>query len=98
MRAAGLQIPAESLFALNRFEESFEVALSEAAAPLALDDLKEQRGPVLDGLREDLQHIALIVAIHQNAEVFQGFDRFVDPTHPLDQIPVISVGHSEKFD
>jgi hypothetical protein len=30
---------------------------------VALDDLEEERGPILDGLGEDLEQVALLVAV-----------------------------------
>ena len=43
------------------FEQSFEVSFTEAPAPCALNDLKEQRRPVLHGLREQLEQIGFDV-------------------------------------
>jgi len=49
-----LQISAALLFAFDRFKEGFEVARSERACALTLDDLVKDRGSVLDGLGKDL--------------------------------------------
>src|SRR6476619_7430140 len=51
----GLEVAAERLLALDRLEEGLEVAVAEAARAVALDHLEEDGGPVLRGLREDLE-------------------------------------------
>ena len=33
-----------------------------------LNDLDEQRGPVLHGFAEDLEQIALVIKVHKNLE------------------------------
>src|SRR5207245_6387134 len=53
-----LQIAAERLFALDRLEQRFEVAVAEAARAVALDHLEEERRSVLSRVREDLEQIA----------------------------------------
>jgi hypothetical protein len=58
------------LFAFDDLEQRLEVALPEAAAAFALDHLVEERGPVLDRPREDLQHVAFIIAIDENPKFF----------------------------
>src|ERR1700756_5651110 len=73
-----LQIASFLLFTFDGFEQCFEISLAEAAAPLALDDLKEKGGTVLYRAREDLQHIPLIVTIDQDAQLFQFIEWFVD--------------------
>src|SRR5205814_1498751 len=64
-RCKASQVAAQGLLALDRLKKRLEIALAEAAAALALDDLVEQRGPILHRLREDLQHVALVVAIYE---------------------------------
>src|SRR5207302_3362175 len=73
-----LEIPAQGLFAFNGFEEGFEVALAEAAAALALDDLVEDGGAVFYGAGEDLEHVAFVVAVDEDAEFFELADGLVD--------------------
>ncbi len=72
------QVPPERLLALDGFEERLEVALAEPAAALALDDLEEERGPVLDRLGEELQQVALLVAIDEDAQRANDVDGLVD--------------------
>ena len=62
-----LKVPAESLFPLNRLEKRAKIALAEAATAFSLDHFIEQSGAILYRTREDLQHVAFIVAIDQNA-------------------------------
>jgi len=73
------------LVLLNRAKQLVEVALPKSSAPWALfdllvrgwvvrtsdalDDLDEESGAVSDGLREDLQQYALVVAVCQDAEL-----------------------------
>src|SRR6266508_3674456 len=65
------QVPALLLLALDRLEQRLEVAFAEAAAALALDDLDEQRRPILERLAEDLEQVAFLIAIHQHAALGQ---------------------------
>src|ERR1700694_1093753 len=58
-RGAVLEVPPQRLLLLDRLEECLEVALSEALRALSLDDLVEDRRPVFDRLREDLQQVAI---------------------------------------
>ena len=55
------------MVSLYRFEERFEVASSESIVVPALDDLKEERGAVLERFGEDLQEVALVVVIDENS-------------------------------
>src|SRR5207244_6962714 len=72
-RRAGcrLQIPAQGLLALDRLEQRLEVALAEAARAVPLDHLEEEGRAVLRGLREDLQQVALVVAVGEDAQSLQ---------------------------
>src|SRR5262249_57635527 len=78
-----LQVAAQLLVPLDRLEECLEVAVPEAARPVALDDLEEQRRAVAEGLREDLQEIALVVAVGQDAELPQVVGHVVHAGHAL---------------
>ena len=69
-----LEIPPECLLPLDRFEQRLEVALAESPAALALDDLEEERRPILDRAREQLQQVALVVAIDEDAELADDVD------------------------
>ena len=63
----GLEIATEGLLSFDGFKEGLEVALAEAAASLALDDLVEDRGAVFYRTSEDLEHVAFVVAVDQDA-------------------------------
>ena len=82
-----LQIAAALLFALNRFKQRLEVAFPEAPAALALNDLEEQGRPIFNRTREDLQHVAFIVAIDQDSKFFQFVDGLIDGARRGSAIP-----------
>lgn len=63
-----LQRTAAFLFALDGFEQGFEVAFTEGLRAFALNDFEKHGRPGLDRLGEDLQQIAFVVAIDQDAE------------------------------
>src|SRR5436309_1933401 len=67
----GSQRPAPRLLALDRLEQRLEVALAEAPRPVPLDHLEEQRRPVGHRLGEDLQHVPLVVPVHEDAQLGQ---------------------------
>src|SRR5207247_1812224 len=67
-RCEGLQIAAERLLALDRLEQRLEVALAEGRRAVALDHFEEERRPVLRGLREDLQQVAVVVAVGEDLQ------------------------------
>ena len=54
-----------------------------------LDDFEEQRRPILDRLREDLQQIPFVVAVGHDAELGELLDRLVDLADALLQVLVI---------
>src|SRR2546423_15709614 len=65
----GLQVAAEILFALQRFEQRLEISGAEALRALSLDDFVEERRTVLHRLRENLQQVAFLVPVNQDAKV-----------------------------
>src|SRR3954452_11135870 len=88
-----LQVPAQCLLALDRLEERLEVALAEAACAVALDDLEEDGRAVADRLREDLQHVALVVAVDEDAEPAQVLQALLDLADPLRDVLVVGLRH-----
>src|SRR5262245_2762766 len=92
------QVPAQLLLALDRLEQGLEVALAEAAGAVALDDLEEHRRTVADRLREDLQHVALVVAVDEDAEAPQVLELLLDLADPLRHVLVVRVRHVEELD
>src|SRR5258707_15889277 len=74
---------APALLQLDRLEECLEVSLAEAPRPVTLDDLEEEGRAVLDGLGEDLEQVALLVAIDEDAEVGELVQVLVDRADPV---------------
>src|SRR5580658_2655036 len=97
-RLSGLEIASQGLLALDRFKEGFEVTLAEAAAALALDDLVEDGGAVFDGAGEDLEHVAFVVAVDEDAQFFELVDRLVDLADAGLEFSVVGVGDGEEVD
>ena len=100
-RRSRLQVPASVLFVLEGFEEGLEVALAEALASAAADDLEEEGRPVLQRFREELEEVALVVRVDQDSEIADAFvillDRLVavlgeDAVDPLPDGFVVGVG------
>merc|ERR1719384_1180422 len=66
-----LQISSCSLIQFNTLEKSFEIASPETLMVVSLNDLKEDSWPILHGLGEDLQKIAIVIIINQNLQFLQ---------------------------
>jgi hypothetical protein len=62
--------PRRSCSPLDRLEEGLEVALAEAERAVPLDDLEEHRRAVAEGLGEDLQQVAVLVPVDEDAGDF----------------------------
>src|ERR1700761_3167699 len=92
------KVAAIRLLSLDGFEERLEITLAKTTAPLALNNLKEKRRPVFDWPGEDLQHVAFVVPVHQDAELLQCLDRFVNAARAALQLGVVRVGHTQKLD
>src|SRR3954468_15267177 len=75
--------PSSRLLALDGLEERLEVPLAEAPGAVALDDLEEERRAVLDRLGEDLQEIALLVAVREDAQFGQVGQVLGDRADPI---------------
>src|ERR1700680_1153270 len=98
LMSQSLQIAACRLFALDGLEQGPEVTLAEALAALALDHFEEQRRPVADGAREDLQQVSVVVAVDEDVEIVQPVEVFVDALCARSQRGVVLVGRGEKLD
>ncbi len=92
-----LQIPPQLLLAFDGFEERLEVAFAEGACAAALDDLEEKRRAVLHRLRENLEHVAIVIAIDEYPQPFQFLDRLIDCANPILQLAIIGTRHAQKF-
>src|SRR5436309_771793 len=93
-----LQVSAQGLFPLDRFEEGLEVPVPEAARAVALDHLEEQRRPVLRGLREDLEQVPVVVAVGQDAEPLEIRVVLVDLADAIGDVVVVRVRCPEEDD
>src|SRR5437763_12004143 len=76
--AQDLEVSAQRLLALDGLEERLEVPVAKAAGAVALDHLEEERRPVLCRLREDLEQVAVVVAVGKDAQPRQIIVRLVD--------------------
>src|SRR5215218_5992464 len=92
-----LEVAAPRLLDLDRLEQRLEVAHAEAARPVALDDLEEEGRAVLDRAREDLEEVALLVAVGLDPELLERLDRDADVADPFGKLLVVGVGHAEEF-
>src|SRR6185437_1556403 len=93
-----LEVAPRRLLALDRLEERLEVPLAEARRALSLDDLEEQRRAVLHRLRENLEQVAFVVAVHENAELFECRKALVDfPDARLGAL-IIRVRYGQELD
>src|SRR5918994_3355 len=93
-----LEISAQCLLALDRFEEGLEVALAEALRAVTLDHLEEERRPVLGGLREDLQEVPVLVTVDENAQPPQIVPVLADLTDARNGVLVVRLRGREKDD
>src|SRR5918996_3099235 len=93
-----LEVSSPVLLALDRLEEGLEVALAEAASAVPLDDLEEYGRTVSDRLREDLQQVALVVAVDEDAEPLQVLDVLVDLPDARRHLVVVLTGDREELD
>src|SRR3990172_6624591 len=92
MGSPTLKVAAESLLPLDRLEEGLEVALAEAAGPVALDHLKEECRPILRVLREDLQQVAVVVAVGEDLQPPDVLPVLVDLADTVGDVLVVRVG------
>src|SRR5579875_4202935 len=93
-----LQIPAQLLLALDGLEERLEVALAKAARPLTLNHLEEDGWAILHVLGEDLQQIAVVVAIHQDTQSRKLVNRFVNLADAIRQLFVVGGQSRQELD
>jgi predicted ATPase/DNA-binding Lrp family transcriptional regulator/DNA-binding CsgD family transcriptional regulator len=98
-REPRLQVAAQFLLALDRLEQGLEVALAEAERTVPLDELEEHGRPVANRLGEDLQQVAVLIPVHEDAALSQFPDRDADLADPLpqDRVGVVAVGGGEEL-
>src|SRR4051794_28806233 len=93
-----LQVAALGLLALDRLEQRLEVPVAEAPRAVALDHLEEDRRAVADRLREDLQQIALVVAVDEDALLAQVRELLDHLGHPRRDLVVVRLWDREELD
>src|SRR5699024_8546296 len=86
------EVAATLLLPLDGLEQCLEVALAEAQRAVPLDQLEEHRRPVAQRLGEDLEQVAVLVTVHQDAALLQLLDRHPDLADPCPQLRVLVVG------
>src|SRR6476469_826509 len=98
--AAGSEVAALVLLAFDRLEERLEVALAEAERAVPLDELEEDGRAVAERLGEDLQQVAVLVAVDEDAATLQLLDGDPDLTDPSAEgrVLVVGVGSAEELD
>src|ERR1700735_2715334 len=100
--APGAPEPSEvappGLLALDCLEQRLEVALAEALRAVPLDQLEEHRRPVLHGLGEYLQQVAVLVPVRQDPELPQLIERNASLADPFAQRVVIAVRRGQEVD
>src|SRR5919197_6613357 len=93
-----LEVAALRLLALDRLEQRLEVADPKSPRPVALDDLEEESRPILDGSGEDLEEVALLVAVGLDAKLLERIDRHADVTDAVGQRRVVLMREAEELD
>src|SRR5690606_13003799 len=101
------QIPSALLLEFQGLEEGLEIALAEGLAAPPRDDFEEQGRAVLEGFGEELEEVALVIGIDEDAEVADALVVFahrlvaVFGEHLVDAVPddlVVAVGEAEEVD
>ena len=89
------------LIHLDALKECLEVSSTEALVVVPLNDLDKDGRPVLEGLGEDLEQVAVIVVIDENPQLLEDVDVFFDlhlgALEPLAQLAVIGVGNVQEL-
>src|SRR5262249_35066417 len=93
-----LEGAAQRLLALDCFEEGFEIAIPKTACALALDHLEEERRPVLRGLREDLEQVAVVVAVGEDPQPLEVAVVLLDLADAVGDVLVVRVRRPEEGD
>ncbi len=93
-----LKISASPLFFFDRNEQRFEISFAEAFAAFALENFVENGRAVFDRFGEDLQQIAFVVAVNEDAEFLQAFDVFIDLADTFGNFVIIRIRHTQEFD
>src|SRR5512133_1350697 len=97
-RVLALQVAAERLLTLQGHEQRLEVALAEPAGAVPLDQLEEHCRPILGHPGEDLQQIALVVPVGEDAQLLEAVQVQLDVAEAVGQLPVVGVGDPHELD
>src|SRR5262245_63397256 len=97
-QAGPLEVSSAGLFDLDRLEQRLEVADTEAARTVPLDDLEEERRAVLDRAGEDLEEVALLVAVGLDPELLERRHRHPDVADTVGEGLVVGVRHPQELD
>src|ERR1700735_5476738 len=92
------EVAPPGLLPLDCLEQRLEVALAEALRAVPLDQLEEHRRPVLHGLGEYLQQVAVLVPVRQDPELPQLIERNASLADPFAQRVVIAVRRGQEVD
>src|SRR5713226_2738254 len=97
-RKSGSEVAAQGLLALDCLEQRLEVPLSETACAVTLDHLEEERGPILRGLREDLEQVAVFVTVGEDAQPAEVVPVLADLADAVADVFVVRIGRREEDD
>src|SRR5439155_6502315 len=92
------EVSAQRLLALDGLKQGLEVPLAEAAASPSLDDLEKERRAVSDRPCEDLQHVAFVVPIDENAQLGKRFDGLAYLADSRFQFAIVGLRHPQELD
>src|SRR5687768_15994197 len=96
--APRLQVAAQALLALDGLEQRLEVPRAEALGALPLDDLVEHGRTVLHRLGEDLEQVAVRIAVDQDSQLRKGLDILIDLPDALLEVVVVGRRYAEELD
>ena len=85
-------------FSFDRFKQGFEVAFPEGSCALALNDLVKDGRAVLYRLGEDLEQVALVVAVDQDAVALDVVAVLSDVRHAVEDGLVVLIVDVERLD
>src|SRR6266700_2334168 len=88
----GSEVAAPFLLALDRLEQGLEISLSEPKRAVPLDEFEKNGGTVTDRPCEDLEQVAVLIPVNQDAALLQLLDRHPYLPYPGPQFRVLVVG------
>jgi putative peptidoglycan lipid II flippase len=92
-----LQVAAPGLLPLDRLEQRLEVPLAEPLRSVPLDQLEEHRRPVFHRLGEDLQQVAVLVPVGQDAQLAQLVQRHPRLADPRPELVVVAARGGQEL-